>query len=274
MTPEPFCIDDIPAFLSLAWAEGWIAARWELEFLLQEFPSGCLILRDDAGIAIGFITSCVHTKSAWIGNLIIVPTHRGKGFGQLLFMAALNALHNAQCQTIWLTASKMGMGIYEKHGFNRIDTIQRWAGRGKSDDCKRNKVAESPPIESLMEIDQRVWGDNREKLLHKVINRGESISSNGGFITIQPCGESHFQLGPFDAMNAIEAEKLFLLAEKQVPKESIIYIDAPSSNMSASLIFKNNHLKIIGTTEEMYWGKRAEHHPQLLYGLATMGSCG
>lgn len=43
-----FNYDDIEPFLALAATEGWVCDRWEFDFLLRSFPSGCLVARCDA----------------------------------------------------------------------------------------------------------------------------------------------------------------------------------------------------------------------------------
>lgn len=273
MKPEPFSRGDIPGFLALAHGEGWIAEQWELDFLLEAFPEGCLVVRDDGGSAIGFVTSLVHHRSAWIGNLIIAEEHRGKGLGELLFMAAAKALQDADCRTIWLTASKMGMSLYEKHGFMRIDTIQRWAGEGRigrGTSCVKGSDAVSGAVVSL---DALTWGDRRELLLSAVMKRGESLVIKDGFATLQPCGD-RFQLGPFVALNELIAADLLASVLHTKLKGATMYLDAPSSNRSALKLFNRNDFRVAGSNELMYFGEKPAYRPELLYGFATMGSCG
>ena len=131
MIIEPFRIDDIVTFLALSAAERWVAELWEFELLLAEFPQGCFTARGDNGEIVGFVTSFCHLRSGWIGNLIVRPKHRGSGVGKALFRKTLEALRVAGAETIWLTASKSGMPLYEKHGFIRVDTIIRWVGTGR-----------------------------------------------------------------------------------------------------------------------------------------------
>ena len=274
MKLEPFGAHDTQSFLLLAGAEGWVAERWELDFLLDVFPEGCLVVRDEAGEAIGCVTALVHDHSGWIGNLIVAGKHRGQGIGERLFVGALQALQMAGVETVWLTASKMGMSLYEKHGFTRIDTIIRWVGAGRShrDKSTAIKVNGTAP-DGAVSLDARAWGDRRELLLSTVMGRGESLTGTDGFATVQPCGD-RFQLGPFVAMNPQKAAELLESAQRMVPAGATTCLDAPVSNRSALLLFNRRHLRIAGTNELMYFGTRPEYRPELLYGLATMGSCG
>ncbi len=274
MIIEPFGRDDIVPFLKMAEAENWVSEPWEFEFMLSEFPQGCFAARSETGEAAGFVTSLRHERSGWVGNLIVSAESRGKGIGEKLFICALEELQESGVDTCWLTASKSGRSLYEKHGFRSIDTIVRWTGMG----CQ-HRAANGGPREngdyifSVSGFDSQVWGDRRDALLAATVKRGRLLLENSGFAVIQPCIDAR-QLGPFAAMDSSTAERIFDAALALIPSESKIYLDAPESNHAALTMFNRKHLKISGTTELMYAGKRPDYRPELLYGLATMGSCG
>ena len=274
MTVEPFGTEDINGFLDLAAAEGWLVDPWEFDFLLAAFPVGCLCVRNESGAGIAFVTAVRYERSGWIGNLIVAKHHRGQGIGEALFLRALQVLCEAGADTVWLTASKQGQSLYEKHGFKVIDTINRWSGTG------RQRHQEHPPMAgidcremSVDSIDCQVWGDRRDVLLAATIGRGMVLNHQSGFLVMQPCGAAT-QLGPFSALDGKGAETLFDAALCTVYGGVNLYLDAPTSNRSALRLFNRYRLRITGTTELMYAGKRPNFHPEYLYGLATMGSCG
>lgn len=270
----PFRRDDIAHFLKLAAAEGWVAEPWEFEFHLSVFPRGCFVARDDNGETAGFVTSLPHLRSGWIGNLIVAEGLRGRGIGAALFRKALEALRGAGAQTIWLTASKSGAPLYEKHGFSSIDTIVRWVGTGRRRNAAHDRYSDWKSAGSVVcGIDCQAWGDRRDDLLAVAIGRGKLLLDESGFAVLQPCGDA-WQCGPFTALCSSSAERLFAAALSAIPFESKIYLDAPASNRTALRMFNRRRLKISGTTELMYAGIRPDYRPGLLYGLATMGSCG
>lgn len=273
MIPEPFLNADIGAFLKLAQQEEWVAEQWELNFLLAAFPQGSLVIRDEAGQGIGFVNALAHGTSGWIGNLIVAAEYRGRGIGERLFLASLQALRQAGLQTVWLTASKMGMRLYEKHNFSRIDTIVRWVGAGCAPDELTARIPAAAAPEVALRLDAQAWGDRREQLLSAVMTRGAWLADSDGFATVQPCGE-RYQIGPFAALNGQKAADLLQSARQMVPTGAILYLDSPSSNHNAGLLFNHNYLRIAGSTELMYCGEKPAYQPDLLYGLATMGSCG
>jgi ribosomal protein S18 acetylase RimI-like enzyme len=274
MKIKPFSADDINAFLNLAAMENWVAEAWEFEFLLSEFPEGCFSAFKENGETAGYVTSLLHEQSGWIGNLIVAQEFRGRGVGEALFKKALEALQIADAETIWLTASSDGKSLYEKYGFKKVDKIIRWTGAGRQSHSKfERKNVTTALNETTRDIDCLSWGDRRDDLLSKTVARGSLLHDTSGFIVTQPCGDAT-QFGPFSARDSATAERLLDMALRTVPFGSKIYLDAPASNRAALRMFNRRRLIISGTSELMYWGKRPEYRPELLYGLASMGSCG
>ncbi len=274
MMIEPFRINDIATFLELAATEGWVAEAWEFDFLLATFPAGSFCMRDESGTGVGFVTSMRHDRSGWIGNLIVGAEHRGRGIGETLFLRAIDALRDAGAETIWLTASKTGKSIYEKHGFTAVDTIFRWTGVGR----QRHSGYTSHPdgsvaLSSASGIDNQAWGDRREALLAATAGRGRVLVKEPAFLVIQPCGEA-LQFGPFSALDTSRAEQLFDAALCSVPCGTKVYLDAPASNRAAMRFFKRRRMRIAGANELMYAGNKPLYRPEYIFGLATMGSCG
>jgi ribosomal protein S18 acetylase RimI-like enzyme len=274
MIIEPFLRSDIAPFLELAAAENWVAELWEFEFLLSKFPQGCFAARGENGETMGFVTALCHERSGWIGNLIVAAEYRGQQIGEGLFLRALEALRSAGMATFWLTASKSGKGLYEKHGFSSIDTIVRWVGTGRQRHAAHTDHSNgSTSSSSLSAIDCQAWGDRRDSLLEATVGRGKLLLEESGFAVIQPCGNAQ-QFGPFTALDSTTAERVFDAALHSIPLGSKIYLDSPVSNRAALRMFNRKQLKISGTTALMYAGVRPDYRPELLYGFATMGSCG
>lgn len=274
MTIEPFRTDHIATFLKLAAAEGWVAESWEFEFLLSRFPQGCFAARGDDGETAGFVTSLRHERSGWIGNLLVEEQFRGRGIGEALFRKATEALREAGAETFWLTASKQGKSLYEKHGFSCFDTIVRWTG------CGRQRHAGHAPktdcavtASSAGGIDNQAWGDRRDALLAATVGRGRLLTEASGFLVIQPCGGA-VQFGPFSALDGSTAERLFDAALQTIALGTKVYLDAPASNREALRLFNRRRMRIAGTSDLMCAGVKPAYRTDMLYGLATMGSCG
>ena len=274
MIIEPFRTDDIKSFLMLAAGENWVAEPWEFEFLMSTFSQGCFAARADNGETAGFVTSLRHERSGWIGNLIVAPESRGKGIGEALFRQVLETLQGSGVETVWLTASTAGMPLYRKFGFTRIDTIIRWSGLGRQRSTGNEDEAVADNISTVLnEIDSRTWGDRRAALISITTGRGKVLQRDSGFVVVQPSGDGA-QLGPFSAPGYCTAEVLLKAALNTIAFGTKVCLDAPASNRTALLLFNRNRMRIAGSNELMYAGIKPAYRPELLYGLATMGSCG
>lgn len=268
--------DQIDGFIELATTEQWLVEPWELEFLLEAFPDGCHAARDAGGTVTGYVTALRHERSGWIGNLIVAPQSRGQGVGGALFCRALQALRSAGAETVWLTASPMGQALYERHGFRCVDTILRWTGcgRGRFSGHDRETAAAAGMIDrNVVEIDSRAWGDCRRRLLEATAARGRVSGDQDGFIVRQPAGRS-VQLGPFAARNGHAAAGHLRTALAGIPRGTQVYLDAPAANRAAGRLYCRQGMRIAGSSQLMYCGRRPDYRPELLYGLASMGSCG
>lgn len=274
MTVEPFRIGDIAAFLALAAAEKWVVEPWEFEFLLSEFPQGCFAARSENGETKGFVTSLRHENSGWIGNLIVSPEYRRCGIGARLFTGACKALQEHAAETIWLTASKKGAPLYEKHGFTSIDTVVRWVGTGSQRHAEACVTTSQEWLAgSSYNLDVHAWGDRRAALLDATARRGMLFQDDSSLLIRQPCGDS-VQFGPFSAEDAESAARLFNAASRTVSLGMKYLVDVPASNRSALRLFNRRKMRIAGSNLLMYAGKKPAYQPELIYGLATMGSCG
>lgn len=274
MTADRFRAEDVAAFLKMAAAENWVAEPWEFDFLLAKFPQGCFCMRDDSGKGIAFVTSLPHEKSGWIGNLIVAEGYRGRGYGEELFRKALEALQAAGVETVWLTASETGRSLYEKYGFRPLDSIIRWVGNGRQrrPSCDMNSVSVTD-AQSIISIDSQGWGDRREHLLAAIAARGRVVLEESGFIVAQGCGAA-VQLGPFSTLDSGTAEVLFETALRTIPLGTKVFLDAPVSNRPALRLFNRKGMRISGRNELMFAGVKPDYRSEMLFGLATMGSCG
>lgn len=266
MLLDRFSEADIDPFLALAEGEGWLCDRWEFTFLLQQFPQGCLVLRGGRG-AIAYITSIGYGKSGWIGNLIVQPAARRHGIGWMMIEAAATALLQSGVETIWLTASEQGAGLYRRFGFQEIDRINRWSGRAGFNLRHRPVIDE----ESLWAVDQAGWGERREALLKAVLKRGPLYSVPGGFLCCQKW-ERAIQLGPWSCQSRVEARQL--LDDALTDGYEKVFLDVPAANLTAGSLLVQRGLKLAGSTLLMYYGRPPAYRPTSIFALATMGSSG
>jgi GNAT superfamily N-acetyltransferase len=262
---EEFKDEAIPILLSLAREEGWISHPWEFRFLRTAFPQGALAARDESGY-VGFVTALRHGRSGWIGNLIVRKDRRGAGIGRSLFEQALQLLTSRGVQTIWLTASAQGRPLYEQQGFSSIDRICRWQGSGGI-----RQAQELPALRRVIELDAEAWGDRRDQLLLATAGRGVLHGSSAGFLVCQDQGGIH-QLGPWIAPEK-EGRELFEAAIDGSPKGTLV-VDMPERNQQGATLLAERGFSCSGSTDLMIYGVIPPYRPELIHGLATLGSMG
>lgn len=260
-------LDDIPSFLALAEAEQWLSDQWELEYLWRSFPAGCLACRAN-GKPVAFITALRHDRSGWIGNLIVHESWRRHGIGSALLNRALTALEAAGTETVWLTASADGKGLYERLGFIPIDSVSRWQGQGFPRTTGTNAA-----LTEMLSIDTAGWGDRRESLLQMTCQRGATVSDRTGFLVLQPW-EHGRQIGPWGATTARNASKLLLQCLDLYRDDCKLFLDVPDGNSVAATLLTDAGFKRVSSTTLMYRGISPRYAPQCIFSLASMGSMG
>ena len=264
---QPFLEEDIAPFLAMSAQEGWVSDLWELDFLLRCFPQGSFVWRD-AGEALGHVTSIRYGKSGWIGNLLVHPGARRHGIGRGLVERAISTLLKNGVETVWLTASQDGAGLYQKLGFAPIDSINRWTGKAALNQDLKPAALD---IESVRAVDRVGWGDRREQLLQETCGRGRLHTSSGGFICCQHWS-SGIQIGPWGCLIGTQAGQL--LDQVLAKGRDDIFLDVPAGNFSAGSLLSQRGFSIKGSTLLMYLGDRPLYQPGTIYALASMGSMG
>ncbi len=268
MDIRPFNNGDIPAFLALAAAEGWVSDPWEFSFVMGTFPRGCLAV--EYGTAVAFVTAARYTLSGWIGNLIVAKGFRGRGYGSRLMGRALDELLAAGVKTVWLTASEQGRPLYEKMGFREIDSVVRWRGTATGGG---KRGGDPLHLDELATLDRAGWGDDRSGLLAAVAARGMVMRERGGFVAVQPC-DGGFQAGPWSAVDEGVAERLLDRARSCPGRGEQVLLDVPARNVRAARILTGAGFTAVGRTVLMYSGAPPAYDPDRIFALATMGSIG
>lgn len=255
------------SFLRGAEAEGWITGREEIDFLLTSCPDGCLVFLDGKRPA-GFITSVRYQKSAWIGNLLVLPEYRRRGIGRLLMEKVLDYLDSAGCETVWLTASADGAHLYRTLGFGQIDTVRRWRGFGAAP----VRRARSPFSAAVATIDDMGWGDDRRLIFETLPKNCCGVAAHDGFMVRTP-GDAGMHIGPWGAVSR-EAAASLLDSALADGIGGEVFLDSPERNRAAGELLYSSGFRVTGSTLLMCRGKTPEYHPEYVYSLASMGSYG
>jgi predicted GNAT family acetyltransferase len=224
-------------------------------------------LRDESA-TIGLITGVRHQHSAWIGNLIISPTMRGRGYGAALFDHAVGELRTAGVTTLWLTASAQGAPLYAKRGFQSVGQVERWVlpegGKGETG---------APVTDSNgAVVDAAIWGDDRHTLLRHLEKTGNWWQQGESRALLQRGNDLQI-IGPWYGSRQLQddTELLTRLLALATPQQELV-IDLVADSGRQSLLVTagftptgRTGLMVAGPTQVQWTG---------LLALATLGSCG
>jgi len=264
----PFRHAYIDAFLYSAAAEGWITDQVELDFLLAACPEGCLVSLC-AGKPAAFITALRYERSAWIGNLLVLPAFRQRGLGRRLMEQVLSWLESSGAETVWLTASADGAHLYRTLGFMQLDRVQRWRGVGQG---ALPGIKPVSPAAAVC-IDSLGWGDRRRRLFDALPVAASFFMDRNAFL-VQSATDAGVHIGPWGAASAKSAATLLAAALGGDGPPAKLFLDAPEKNRAAGEILAARGFAVSGSTLLMYKGRVPQYRAEYVYSLASMGSYG
>ena len=223
---------DWATFCRWAEAEGWRVPARELELYAGALAGGAFVLRQGPQ-ALGFVTAVAHQRSGWIGNLLIDPQRRGRGYGVLLLEQALAHLAAQGCESLWLTASEQGRPLYQRRGFRAVDRVVRWSRAGGT-----SGGFPPPPADAaaLLAADARTWEESRRDLLTGVANGGGLFCQGQSLLLLQAGADLQI-LGPWYSREFCPREnRLLLTAALDVAGPAELVVDLVASAPLAPLL--------------------------------------
>ncbi|MGF1609358.1 MAG: GNAT family N-acetyltransferase [Kiloniellales bacterium] len=123
LTILPMAPDHVPAAQALSTAVGWPYRVEDWAFVLG-FGRGLVAL--DGETLVGTAVWCpLGAEAATLGMVIVAPDRQGRGLGQRLMDAALA---EAGTRTVLLNATKEGLPLYLKMGFEPIGAVCQHQG--------------------------------------------------------------------------------------------------------------------------------------------------
>lgn len=261
----PAAAGDWRAFKKLALQEEWRVPEQELALHRQGGCSQAWALRAE-GATLGFVTGVRHQSSAWIGNLIVAPEQRGRGYGVALFEHIVKELRSAGATTLWLTASAQGAPLYAARGFQSLGVIERWVR------TKGGNGAISSAARSGETVDRAVWGDDRSALLHHLESAGRWLESGESLALLQN-GDDLQIIGPWYGSRQPQNDVKLLarLVAAAAPHQELV-IDLVAGSGRQGLLATAGFIRS-GSTSLLVAGPAPVDWSRLV-ALATLGSCG
>ena len=158
---------DIPAAMKLKEAAGWNQTEADWRRLIKLEPDGCFAAIENEQLVGTTTTTTYENELAWIGMVLVDPQHRRRGIATRLMETALAYLDGKVAVTK-LDATSEGNPVYEKFGFKRESTVERWRGSVKSRSIWREDTAID--LNALLALDRRAFSADRSRLIKYLID--------------------------------------------------------------------------------------------------------
>ena len=265
---------DIAFALTQTAREGWDATTELFQLHLAHDPEGCFIAECDGDRA-GMITTTRYARTAWIGNLIVLPDHRRQGIGERLMTHAMTHLSRQGVRTVRLEADPLGIKLYKRLGFvDEFDSLRfrlgPRAGRGES-------TAQPLLPADLAEVrafDGEYFGDDRGRLLDLLLGEARAAywlradREVRGYAMVLPSAQG-VRLGPWVAVDREAAQLLLQSILESLPDTSVV-LGVPGVNRQAIGILEAGGFSRTPSSYRMIHGERAAcGDPGKIYAIAN-----
>ena len=129
--------DELATLAAMRHAEGWVVNRWLLDLLCQWPQARIGVVRDATTTTehnsghgsgtprlLGTTVATAYGPLGFIGNVVVDPAARGRGYGKLLMRDAIAWLRGRGVRTVLLDATEDGRPLYRSLGF--VGTTHSW----------------------------------------------------------------------------------------------------------------------------------------------------
>lgn len=162
---------DLDFAADLTAAEHWLSeTRLTFETFLAHDPHGCLVAELNHE-RIGVCVATAYRRHGFLGELIILPAYRNRGYGETLLRHAMDYLTSRECVSMWLDGDLPAVPLYERLGFRTTCRSLRFLGRVEPRPCG-DVVAMTPAdLDDLCALDLEAFGDDRTFFLRAKLER-------------------------------------------------------------------------------------------------------
>jgi Acetyltransferase (GNAT) family/Acetyltransferase (GNAT) domain len=115
---------------------------------------------------IGMGNALCHAGTAWLGQLVVRPSHRGHGVGRAIIEALLQHIEARGCTAVSLSTPPDHVLLFQRFGFVPVSGYVRYTG-GTSEQPTHpgTTVFEPQHTLGLLRLDQLASGEDRRVLL-------------------------------------------------------------------------------------------------------------
>jgi predicted N-acetyltransferase YhbS len=241
---RPMIGTDLPAADRLRELARWNQTLDDWQLLLDLEPRGCFVAERGHDV-IGTVTTTTYGKAlAWIGMMLVHPSHRRCGVGTLLMRRALDFLQTSGVKCIRLDATPLGRPVYEKLGFVSEWSLTRHErpAAGEPVSLETSTVLARDLTEqdwpTISQVDAQCFGLPRERLLRRLPERCrralvcEAQGRVVGWGLLRPGMKADY-LGPLTCVSADVLSPLVAALLQSAPNRAVFW-DVPDENEHAA----------------------------------------
>jgi ribosomal protein S18 acetylase RimI-like enzyme len=168
---RPMRREDIAFAIRLSNQEKWGISRADFERLLTLAPRGCFLAfsgRRKLGLT---TTTSYGREAAWIGNVVVEKSYRGKHIGASLVEQAVGYLLKSGVKRIVLYCFDENVVFYRNLGFEKDVRFARLR-RKKHTSSPTSAIIKRlhpPPITRILSADKKAFGADRSKLIRLLL---------------------------------------------------------------------------------------------------------
>jgi hypothetical protein len=210
---------------------------------------------------VGIGNSIMFDKTAWLAHIIVSINFRNQGIGFKIVDLLQKDIKEKGIDTSLLIATELGEPVYKKVGFRKVTDYRYF--KKENDLIKKELSKNIQPYKDvfykdLIQLDNYVSGENREKLLKNYLNESFVYVDNN---VIQGLFIPNLGEGPIYALTPNAGKELMRFKYSSVDKATI-----PSENQTGIELLKAFGFNETNTTgKRMIFGQDIEWKPTMIY---------
>lgn len=242
--------DDLTFALALTSAEGWMSTRLDFEEILSHDPEGSFVGEMNAK-SIGMVCTVPYDKFGFIGNLIVLPEWRGRGYGEELMVHAMEYLTGLGIKAQMLDGVERAIHLYGRLGFQKKCKSLRLEGRFTGERSEGVVPMSRQDLDRLAEYDAECFGSRRRVFLENRLDNfpelcmlAEAEGCILGYIMGSQGGEST-RIGPWVVSEGTEVAEKLLSSFGEAAGSRLLRIGVLENNdLAVGLLKKNGFTEI------------------------------
>ncbi len=218
---------------------------------------------------IGFGNLFIFGYSAWLGNILVHSTHRGKGYGTKITKELIKVAKKNGVETCNLIATPLGKSIYENLGFKTELNYEFYSSAQVEFNFNIDvgiRKATITDFEDIKNIDYLITGENRMEMLKFYLPNT--------YVALMKGNNVGFFIDALETGLIISTNKVYgieLLKTKLNKGNTKIII--PENNVSLNHFLTENGFKKKLSLPKMILGKNYNWLPENIYNRGA-GYCG